>query len=394
MPGNGSQPPPHRVVIAGGGVAGLEALIALRSLGGDRVASTLIAPADDFVVRALSVHAPFDRPPPKRYPLATVCEHHGARFLRQAAHAVDAGRCVVVTDRGEEVPYDSLLVTIGATAIPVLADATTFRGLQDADAMRGLLHDVETGAASRIAFVVPPGVTWPLPLYELALMTAERADMLGLQVVLTIVTPESQPLAIFGTHASETVDRLLRYADVAVITNAHVRGVHDGSVVAGPDGVELPVDRVVALPRLAGPRIPGLPADHDGFVPVDDVCEVRDVPGVFAAGDATTFPLKQGGIAAQQADTASRAIARRAGAEVSVPAFRPRLRAKLLAGARTVYLHENVAGGGGYEASEAADHALWWPPSKVVAPYLAPYLERLDSGHAALTTHTTHGGVS
>ena len=168
-------PPPHRVVIAGGGIAGLEALIALRSLAGDRVDLTLVAPRDDFVVRALSVEDPFARPGPKRYPLQTVCSDHEARFIRDAVGAVHRESSAVTTQSGDELIYDSLLIAVGAHPNPGFPQATTFRGLQDGEAMHGVIQDVEAGLVTRLAFVVPMGVSWPLPIYELALMTAERA---------------------------------------------------------------------------------------------------------------------------------------------------------------------------------------------------------------------------
>ena len=49
----------------------------------------------------------------------------------------------------------------------------------DPDAFGGLLRDVEEGYAKRLAFVVPAGAVWPLPAYELALMTAGEARAMG-----------------------------------------------------------------------------------------------------------------------------------------------------------------------------------------------------------------------
>jgi NADPH-dependent 2,4-dienoyl-CoA reductase/sulfur reductase-like enzyme len=48
-----------RVLIAGGGVAGLETLLALRALAGDRVDITLVTPDLRFVNRSMAVDQPF-----------------------------------------------------------------------------------------------------------------------------------------------------------------------------------------------------------------------------------------------------------------------------------------------------------------------------------------------
>ena len=73
-------------------------------------------------------------------------------------------------------------------------------------------------------------------------------------------------------------------------------------------GDPLPAEAVVSLPRLRGPYLPGLPHDGDGFIPVDAHGYVGNELDVYAAGDATTCPIKQGGIAAQLADAAAEAI--------------------------------------------------------------------------------------
>ena len=371
-------PPPHRVVIAGGGVAGLEALIALRSLAGDRVEVTLLAPHDEFIVRALSVEDPFAHPAPQRYPIGSICSDHGARFARDPVSVVHRETSSITTQSGEELTYDSLLIAVGAHPVPAFPHTTTFRGMQDSEAMHGVIQDVEAGFLTRLAFVVPTGVSWPLPIYELALMTAERAYALDLDVAITIVTPESEPLGVFGRAASAVVDAALQSAGITVVTSAHVADVRDG-MVSGPSGDTLvQAQRVVALPRLEAPRMRGLPHDRDGFLPVDPSGQVTGVSGVFAAGDGTTFPIKQGGIAAQQAGAAARSIAVRAGAAVAPRPFRPVLHAKLLTGTHATFLREAIAGGEGAASSVASDHALWWPPSKIAAPYLAPYLQRLD----------------
>jgi sulfide:quinone oxidoreductase len=373
---------PHRVVIAGGGVAGLEALIALHGLAGDLVATVLVTPDDEFLLRALSTEDPFARPAPRRYSVDGLCAAHGARHLRDRIASVDADARVMHTFAETELPYDSLLVATGARAVPVYPDVAAFRGLQDSDAMHGLLQDLEGGYSSSVAFVVPPGVTWPLPLYELALMTAERASGLGLDVDLTIVTPEAEPLAVFGAEASAAVARVLEDARITLVRGAHITSIEDGAVIGEGGELVARASRVMTVPRLEGRALPGVPSDPAGFLPIDEHGRVAEVRDVFAAGDGTDFPVKQGGIAAQQADAAARTIADRAGAFVVPEPFHPVLRARLLTGSGSKYLRQAAKAAGG-AGSSASDHALWWPPSKVAAPSLSAYLDAVDEHGAA-----------
>ena len=367
----------HRVVIAGGGVAGLEALVALRELAGDAVSITLLAPAREFTIRALSVTAPFAMPSPRVYDLEAICADQGATFLHDALASVDPTTRTVNTVSGEQLGYDSLLVAIGARPSPAFPGVTTFRGLQDAEAMHGLVQDVEGGYSRSVAFVVPTGTTWPLPIYELALMTAERAESVGMAPQITIVTPESAPLELFGSEASRRVDTTLAERGIVVRTDCHVRSIDDGVVTGTPGVVQVRAQRIVALPVLSGPRVKGLPSDPDGFLPVDGFGAVPDTPGVFGAGDGTTQPIKQGGVAAQQATAAARSIAAAAGAPVRPTSFRPVLRAELLTGSGSAYLRHALTGGD-IAHSDVSAEAMWWPPTKVAAAHLAPYLARLD----------------
>ena len=98
---------------------------------------------------------------------------------------------------------------------------------------------------------------------------------------------------------------------------------------------------------MEGPRIDGLPADANGFIPVDDHGRVKGTEDVYAAGDGTNFPIKQGGLGTQQADAVAPHIAHRLGASVEPEPFRPVLRGKLLTGQESLSMKADVAGGGG-----------------------------------------------
>jgi sulfide:quinone oxidoreductase len=224
---------------------------------------------------------------------------------------------------------------------------------------------------------------WPLPLYELALMTAARAYDMGVHADLTIITPETAPLAIFGDEASEAVGELLSDAGVTVITSAHAQVPEEGQVVIQNGETTLNADRVIVLPELFGPSVRGLPAGEHGFIPIDEHAKVRGVDRVYAAGDAADFAVKHGGLAAQQADAAAESIAALAGAQLTPEPFRGEIHGVLLTGRKPRYLTAHISGSRGY-SSQITETATWIPATKIAAQYLAPYLaRRADSPNAA-----------
>jgi sulfide:quinone oxidoreductase len=368
---------PSNVLIAGGGPAALEAALRLHRLAGESVTTTVLAPETDFTYRPLSVLEPFAAGRAWSYPLARIAGDAGFTLVRGKLARVDAAERAVETTEGERIGYDMLLIATGAVPARPYAGATVFTGsAADAETLHGLVQDVEGGYTRSIAFVAPPGSTWPLPLYELALMLAERAFEMGIDVELHLVTPEAAPLGLFGAEAASEVESLLKTAGIVLHASAQVAQVEAGRVRLDAAGRDLTVQRVVTLPRLDGPAIAGLPADAHGFLVTDAYGRVAGVPGVFAAGDITAFPVKQGGLACQQADAAATRIAADAGAAVEPEPFKPVLRGMLLTERWTRFLRRDAAGHGDH--ADVAGRALWWPPTKIAGRELAGYLETLD----------------
>ena len=81
---------PWRVVIAGGGVAGIEALLGLRTLGEGCLQLTLVTPDLHFVLRPHAVAEPFGGAPSPSLPYAEIAREQGARFVRDRVRAVRA----------------------------------------------------------------------------------------------------------------------------------------------------------------------------------------------------------------------------------------------------------------------------------------------------------------
>ena len=362
-----------RVVIAGGGVAALEAMVALRTLAEERVEISLLAPDRDFFYRPLAVAEPFGAGEVLRFDLAGLASGCAARHYFGSLVAVRAEDHRLRTSRNVWIDYDALLIAVGVRAREALPGALTFRSQADVGAIRGLLDDIEFGPVKRALFALPGGVTWPLPLYELALLTADHAARAGrADVELQIVTPEDAPLRLLGGEASDTVAGLLEQRGIEVLTGVYPRAFEGGKLRIVP-GDELEADRVVSLPRLRGVPLAGVPQDEDFFIRTDSHGRVQGLQDVYAAGDITSFPVKQGGLAAQQADAVAETIAAAAGAPVKPQPFDPILRGLLLTGSEPLFLRAELGGGRG-ETSIAEAEALWWPPAKIAARYLAPYL--------------------
>ncbi|HEY7629868.1 MAG TPA: FAD-dependent oxidoreductase [Thermoleophilaceae bacterium] len=371
------------VLVAGGGVAGLEVLLALRDLAGDRVELTLLEPSSEFVFRPMATAETFGRGRGQRIKTSKIAADTGATLVPGALAAVDDARRRVTVDNGDELRYDALVIATGARSEPAFRRGITWTPETDPEVFGGLRRDLEEGYAHSVAFVIPPGTAWPLPAYELALMTAWDADGMGQDdVQISVVTPEQGPLAIFGPAGSAAVQADLDEAGVTVRTGAYVEETSDPSgFVVMPGGDRLDAAHVVALPRAVGPNIPGVPSDANGFIRVDRHCHVDGAERLWAAGDAIAFPVKQGGLAAQQADAAAEDIARMSGADVAAQTFKPVLRGMLLTGRGRSWMRAEITGGGGEAVAER--HALWWPPTKVAGRYLAPYLhETFESSHA------------
>jgi sulfide:quinone oxidoreductase len=360
------------LLVAGGGPAALEGALAVQRLAGERVRITLLSDQDTFVYRPLAVAEPFGLASPERFSLARLAADRGFALRRGSVRGVDADGHRALIDGAASLEYDALLLALGARSEEAIPGALTFRGSEDAAKLRDALEQLHSGAPLRVAFVAGSETAWTLPLYELALLTARWADGRGLALEPWLVTYERRPLIIFGDLASQSVTELLAEAGVRLWTGAFADVVEDGRLWLDMEG-GLPVDLAVALPRPVGPRVPGLPTDADGFVPVDDRGRVLGLADVYAAGDMTTRPIKQGGLATQQADVAAATIAAASGAPVEPEAYRPVLRAMLLTGGRPHYLRRGPRDPLA-PASVSADESPWWPPHKIIGRELAPYL--------------------
>jgi sulfide:quinone oxidoreductase len=360
----------QRVLVAGAGVAGLETALALRALAPGLCTVELLAPETEFVYRPLAVAEPFRVGEVRRFPLDRLVSAAGAQLRGGTLSELDWMEKTATLVDGEVLGYETLVLALGAQPKEAVPGALTFSGPADGPAMTQLLERATAGELRRVVFTMPAGATWPLPLYELAFLTAAYlVDNLTRGVEVVVVTPEERALEAFGDAASSAVEQLLAMREIRVETSTVASGWQDGELhLVG--GGQIAADAAVSLPSLHGPVIGGLPQDENGFVPTDDLGGVVGLTDVYAAGDMTQSTLKQGGLAAQQADAVASAIAADFGADVRPSEFRPVLHGLLLIGGPPRFMRTDPGGA----SSVVSTQPLWWPPGKIVGRYLSPFL--------------------
>ena len=285
---------------------------------------------------------------------------------------VDVTGHYVRTRAGALLHYEALAVAIGARRLAPPAGMLAFTGAKGRERFAELLHASETGSVRSLLFVVPAGVGWPLPLYELTLMTARRLRAAGSAARITLATAERAPLELFGGRPSGHLLERLGELGITFVPDVHVERMLRGEVRLAPSGRMLVADRVVTLPTLSGPQITGLPVDAEGFIPVDAHGAVRGAYDVYAAGDAIAYPIKHGGLATQQADAVAEELAARVGVPLDPAPFRPVLRGMLLTGEQPQFLEAGI--GTSQPEATGGRSPLWWPPAKVAGRHVAPFL--------------------
>ncbi len=392
-----------RVVVAGGGLAALEVLAGLHALARGNVEATLLAPERSFSYRPLSTAIPYTFREQRTRELEELASGLGATFVRDGLAQVDEARRRVLTHDGDFVPYDALVIAVGARLHHEGRGAVWNRGPGGMAAFAQLLRELENGGARRVAFVIPGRTAWPVDAYELALIASLAGARAASAVQVFLLTAEAAPLLAFGPAAGESVSAELGRAGIELVTGVEV-GSQATARDAGRDafspvvarltrrqrqqadaeeivleldpGTAMAFDSALFLPEVRGPAVAGTPHDNRGFVPVDEHGRVPRTKSVYAAGDATALALKHSTLASAQGTAVAEAIAATAGAEVD-----PKPWASVLHGFLTLPPRfPSPPGSPWIRDDEPATHCLWWPPGHAAGRYLAPYLASVDRG--------------
>src|SRR5690242_3205421 len=107
---------PH-VVIAGGGFAALETMLGLRTLLGNTVTLTLVSAEPELVFRPTATLEAFAGISPLVYDLRSIAEDLGATFHGARLESVATSAHYVRLSSGSRIPYDALVLAVGARPV-------------------------------------------------------------------------------------------------------------------------------------------------------------------------------------------------------------------------------------------------------------------------------------
>lgn len=389
MAASGAPRDAQHVVVVGSGFAALEVVLGLRVLAGPAARISVVSPDRLFAYRPSATLEAFSDTAPRAFDLEAMLADLGVRFHRTRVESVGGANKRVRLGSGGRLTYDALVLAIGARTTVGVPGALTFRDQRDLPRFRDLLRELDECELDSLVFAVPSGTSWPLPLYELALLSATRARAVGAGTEITLVSSEQRPLAAFGAEASRLVAAELADRGVRFLGERAPGSVCDGGALTVYPGPAIKADRVIAAPQLRGARIAGIPANRWGFVPTDAVGRVEGMTDVYAAGDTTAYPIKHGGLASQQADRIAHTIATGLGLTSHGLKPKPVLEVRLIGGQRPLHLRIELDEFGQPAAAALAHTRDDMQPSwtKVFGRYLTPYLQIRQPLGPTLPTH-------
>lgn len=339
--------PSPRILIVGSGPGALEAALALGASESITAEIDLISPQTEFVYRPNLVLEPFGGQPPARYSVGELLEGSGARQWQGTIESVDPAAGLARSPEGDEFNFDALILATGAVPRAALPQPAITVGTNGSlDQLGDLVADIDAGRLSTLGFLRQPGATWSLPTYELALLAAARAGrQVARQLDVGVITHEPSPLIDFGQDNSDRVAALCAEAGVVLHCQSELLS-YEGRTAVLADGQQLEIDRLVVMPQLEAVVPDGVPTSENGFVAVDQSQLVAGTENIYAIGDVTDFPFKQGGLAGAEADAAVSAIAARLGSGGNPVPFDGEVRGVLLAADQRLILRARVTASG------------------------------------------------
>ena len=307
-----------KIVIAGGGFAGLSAAMYLdKTLARRAEAEVTLISRENFILFTPMLHevAAGDLYPGDIVnPLRRILHH--VKVVEADVQAIDLNlrrvHCVGgVSEHELEFEFDHLLLTLGSETNFFNMDgvrdwAVTMKNLADASLLRNrmvaLLEEAvfQTDDEARrelLTFVTAgggfSGTETTGAVNDFVRETVRYYPQLSEQLIrVVVVHPGNFLLPELGEELGRYAERKLRQRKVEVIKGARVAS-YDGLVVTLSDGTSIPARTLIWTAGVKpSPVIAPLPCEKErGRLLVSEYLAVTGVPGLWAAGDCAAVPI-------------------------------------------------------------------------------------------------------
>lgn len=295
MLSNGEDQVMKRVVVLGGGFAGLETAIHLRKRNYD---VTLVSDRDYFYIYPISIWVPTRATAFEDVciPMTRLQKVHGFELVVDRVEAVDiSNQQVVVT--GGTLDYDILVVAVGADKVQHAGSEHFLSICGKPEAALQLQEKLDALLARGHGKIAVGFGGNPLdrtgvrggPAFEVLFNFHNllRKKKLQDKFELTFFAPMARPGERLGEKALGMMDTMLARMNIQKRVGTKIKAFQPDGVLF-EDESRLDADLVMFIPSGAGKRLlrdSGLPLTEAGFVKIDETCQVVGIDNVYAVGD-------------------------------------------------------------------------------------------------------------
>ncbi|MBN2638208.1 MAG: FAD-dependent oxidoreductase [Bacteroidales bacterium] len=312
----------NKIVILGGGFAGVEAAIKLKSYGHE---VTLISDRDYLFVYPVSIWVPtrkktFDQ---VKINLAHLQKKHKFDVIVDKVEKINTDDRIIQLTHAE-VSYDYLIIAMGMHKLKATGMEYTHSICgqpEEAIEIRDELDKIVEKREGRIAigFGGNPADTSATavrggPAFELLFNFSHYLKSKGLRdkVELTFFAPMKEPGRKMGEKPYKKMDVFFNHYKINKKIGTPIKEFKENAVVF-TDGSKLESDLTIFIAAGAGHKVildSGLPVNEAGFIKINELCRVQGYKNIYAIGDIAElsgpmWAAKQGHIAEVMADVAS-----------------------------------------------------------------------------------------
>ncbi len=285
-----------RVLILGGGFAGIQTAIELQKSGQFQV--TLVSDRDFLYLYPISIWVPvrIKEIDEVKVPLAKIQKKYPFEIIIDTVKEIHAAEKNVVCS-GQTLSYDYLVVAFGA-------DKMKHKGLENSLSICGkpeiavAIRDgidalIQKGSGKiAIGFGGNPKDKSAVrggPAFELIfnIHNLLKKKKIRQHFDLTFFAPMDEPGAKMGKGALPMLNKMFAQNNIAKRFGKKITEFELGAVVF-EDGSKLESDLTLFIPASAGHHVlqtSDLPVTEAGFIKIDTDCQVEGVQNVFAIGD-------------------------------------------------------------------------------------------------------------